>query len=68
MESNSNQLLLAKCENCNKLFSMPVYICSKCGNQEFGRVISSGKGRVLSYTTIRVPPWVSWIKPLMKLV
>jgi hypothetical protein len=56
MESNLSQVVLAKCKNCGRLFIPPAYMCSDCGSAEFRNVISGGKGKVLSYTTIRVPP------------
>jgi uncharacterized OB-fold protein len=56
MGSNLGQVVLAKCKNCGKLFIPPAYMCSACGDTDFSEMISSGKGKVLSYTTIRVPP------------
>ena len=56
MESNSNQLLLAKCKSCGRFFVPPVYMCSECGSAELEDVAARGEGKILSYTTIRVPP------------
>ena len=56
MGNKVGQVILAKCKDCGKLFIPPAYVCSACGSTEFGEVFSSGKGKILSYTTIRVPP------------
>ncbi len=56
MGSPSNQLILAKCRNCGKLFIPPAYTCSACSHTAFQEAASSGEGSLLSYTKIRVPP------------
>lgn len=49
-------LTLAVCNRCGQLFVPPAYICSQCGNTDIGEFASSGEGKVLSQTTVRVPP------------
>ena len=56
MGSHSNQLILAKCKNCGKLFIPPAYTCSACSHTAFQEAVASGEGKLLSYTKIRVPP------------
>ena len=56
MESNSSQLILSKCKKCGNLFIPPVYTCSGCSHNEFQEAVGSGDGKLLSYTTIRIPP------------
>lgn len=56
MERNSSHLVLAKCKSCGRLFVPPVYICSECGSTELEDVAAGGEGKILSYTTTRVPP------------
>jgi len=50
------QLTAIECVNCGKLYIPPKYMCPECGNSEFKKVALSQKGKVLTYTTIRVPP------------
>jgi uncharacterized OB-fold protein len=45
-----------KCNGCGKLSIPPKYLCSECGSREFTTVPLSGKGTILTHTTIRVPP------------
>jgi len=56
MEKNSNRLEVLKCQRCNRLFVPPRYGCPQCAETQFDEVTLSGKGRIMTYTTIRVPP------------
>lgn len=56
MEKNSSQLIVLKCQQCHGLFVPPKYSCPQCAGTEFKEVSVSGKGRIMTYTTIRVPP------------
>jgi uncharacterized OB-fold protein len=44
------------CEKCQKKFFPPRLICPECGNQNLVKTKISDRGKVLSYTIIRVPP------------
>ena len=46
----------AKCKKCGKVFFPPRLICSACKTKEFEAVILNRKGKLLTYTVIRVPP------------
>lgn len=45
-----------KCSNCKKLFIPPKYVCSSCDSTSFESFNYSGKGRIHTYTIIRIPP------------
>ncbi len=45
-----------KCKKCGKIFFPPRQICSACKSKEFEKVNLNRKGKVLTYTIIRVPP------------
>lgn len=56
MEKNSSRLMALRCQKCYGLFVPPRYSCPKCSGRELQEVPLSGKGRIMTYTTIRVPP------------
>ena len=56
MEKNSNILTVLKCQDCNGLFFPPKYGCPNCSSKRLKEVELSGKGKLMTYTTIRVPP------------
>ena len=56
MDKNINQLLVLKCRKCLALSVPPKYNCPHCAGTDFEDVGLHGKGRLLTYTTIRVPP------------
>jgi uncharacterized OB-fold protein len=45
-----------KCKRCGKINFPPRLICNACGNREFEKTKLADKGKVLTYTIIRVPP------------
>ncbi|MHB1126740.1 MAG: Zn-ribbon domain-containing OB-fold protein [Bacillota bacterium] len=47
---------LLQCNACQKLWTLPKYVCSHCGGIDFIQVGVTGTGTVFSYTTIRVAP------------
>lgn len=50
------KILARKCKNCAELHLATVYFCQKCGHKEFENVEVEGKGTVVTYTIITVPP------------
>jgi len=56
MGKNVCQLMVLKCQRCQGLFVPPKYNCPQCTGTDFDSVGVSGKGKVRTYTTIRVPP------------
>jgi len=56
MLNNKNNLIIGKCKECGALYNLPVYMCRECDGDEFERLILKGTGRILTKTTIRVPP------------
>jgi len=50
------KILARKCKNCGELHLVTVYFCQKCGHKEFENVELEGKGTVVTYTIITVPP------------
>lgn len=45
-----------KCKRCGKISFPPRLICDACGNRKFEKIKLADKGKVLTYTIIRVPP------------
>jgi len=45
-----------KCRNCGHISFPPRLVCPDCGGREFGSVQLPGRGRLLTYTIIRVAP------------
>ncbi len=45
-----------KCRRCGQIYFPPRLICAACGSKEFDPVKLAEKGKVLTYTVIRVPP------------
>ena len=52
---NGNDLA-RKCTNCSELHLATVYFCKKCGNKGFEDSVISGKGKIVTYTIMTVPP------------
>jgi uncharacterized OB-fold protein len=46
----------AKCASCGETFYPPRQVCDCCGTQEFEPVVLPPKGKVVTYTIIRVGP------------
>jgi uncharacterized OB-fold protein len=45
-----------QCKNCGTKFFPPRLVCSECQSQELEKAKLSEKGKLLTYTVIRVPP------------
>jgi hypothetical protein len=45
-----------KCKNCGAILFPPRLICPVCKNRSFEDIRLADKGKVVSYTIIRVPP------------
>lgn len=45
-----------RCQSCGELTLPPQYVCTKCGATHFAETTIPGKGKVFTYTTIRVAP------------
>jgi len=45
-----------KCKNCGAVFFPPRLICPECKKREFEETKLAEKGKILTYTIIRVPP------------
>lgn len=50
------RLEAAKCLNCHLVVFPPRLICPACKSRKFETVKLTDKGKILSYTVIRVPP------------
>jgi hypothetical protein len=46
----------AKCSKCGKVFFPPRLICDNCRCRQFEKVILPDKGKIITYTIIRIPP------------
>lgn len=50
------RLEAAKCKKCGKTSFPPRLVCFGCGNKDFDTVRLSDKGKIVTFTTIRVAP------------
>lgn len=50
------RLEAAKCKSCGKIFFPPRLVCSKCKSRDFEAVRLNEKGKIITFTTIRVAP------------
>ncbi|MFQ6025717.1 MAG: Zn-ribbon domain-containing OB-fold protein [Nitrosopumilaceae archaeon] len=54
--AKTGKVLARKCTKCGFLHLATVYFCEKCGNKGFDDVTIEGKGSIVTYTIITVPP------------
>jgi hypothetical protein len=50
------RLEAGKCKGCGKIFFPPRLICSKCGSKDFENIRLQERGKIVTFTTIRVAP------------
>ena len=50
------RLEAAKCQGCGKVHFPPRVVCKECGGEDFETVNLPRRGKVLTYTTIWIPP------------
>ncbi len=50
------RLEAAKCTGCGNIHFPPRLVCRECGGEEFEKDILPSKGKVVTYTVIRIPP------------
>ena len=55
-ELKIGKLMGARCKKCGKLFCPPTADCANCGGNELDWIELSGRGRLLTYTVVRIPP------------
>ena len=54
--AKAGNVLVIKCTKCCELHLATVYFCKKCGNKDFEDAIIEGKGKIVTYTIMTVPP------------
>ena len=54
--AKSGKILARKCTKCGYLHLVTTYFCQNCGNKGFENVSIEGKGTIVTYTIITVPP------------
>lgn len=54
--AKSGKILARKCTKCGYLHLATTYFCQNCGNKGFENVSIEGKGTIVTYTIITVPP------------
>lgn len=54
--AKAGKILARKCAKCGYLHLATTYFCQNCGNKGFENVLIEGKGKVVTYTIITVPP------------
>ena len=52
----NGNILTRKCTKCSELHLATVYFCKKCGSKDFEDHIITGKGKIVTYTIMTVPP------------
>lgn len=50
------RLEAAQCDGCSKVLYPPRVLCPACGGSSFSGIVLPRKGKVLTYTVVRVPP------------
>jgi uncharacterized OB-fold protein len=50
------RLEAAQCTGCSKVLYPPRTICPACDGRSFSKVVLPRKGKVLTFTVVRVPP------------
>lgn len=50
------KLLGLKCQDCGAVTCPPMAVCRKCGSRKLEAVELSGRGELMTFTIIRVPP------------
>jgi len=50
------KLLGLKCEDCKQITCPPMAVCQRCGSKNMKVVELSGKGELMTFTVISVPP------------
>ena len=50
------KVLTRKCTKCGHLHLVTTYFCQNCGNKGFENAVIDGKGYIVTYTIITVPP------------
>lgn len=54
--AKEGNILTHKCTKCGYLHLSTIYFCQKCGAKEFEPVVLAGRGKIVTYTIITVPP------------
>ena len=54
--AKAGNVLARKCTKCEELHLATVYFCKKCGNKDFENAVIEGKGKIVTYTIMTVPP------------
>lgn len=54
--AKAGKVLARKCTKCGHLHLATTYFCQNCGNKSFENAVIDGKGAVVTYTIITVPP------------
>ena len=54
--ARTGKVLTRKCTKCDHLHLVTTYFCQNCGNKGFENSIIDGKGHIVTYTIITVPP------------
>jgi uncharacterized protein len=53
---SENKLLGLKCRDCGFVTAPPRFACRKCGGQNADIVELSGKGTIVTFTVVHIPP------------
>ena len=50
------KLLGLRCKACNQITCPPMIVCQRCGSRELERTELSGRGELMTFTVVRIPP------------
>lgn len=50
------RLEAARCTGCGKIHFPPRKVCHECGGESFEKTVLPARGKVVTYTTIWIPP------------
>jgi uncharacterized OB-fold protein len=56
INAKSGKIMTRKCTKCGHHHLVTTYFCQNCGNKGFVNDIVEGKGSIVTYTIITVPP------------
>ena len=54
--AKAGNVLARRCTKCSEIHLATVYFCKKWGNKEFEDDVINGKGKIVTYTIMTVPP------------
>ncbi len=54
--AKEGRVLVHRCTKCGYVYLCTVYFCQECGGKDFEPAVLEGRGSIVTYTIITVPP------------